>query len=226
MAGLRKCASAFIADFPGAKPWVNWWMRPSHASMLFPVASDMEQKLWDSLPETTNAGECMHHRAYQMVGRDNSLFYGLAGLVRIGETFERIYDAARKGVKFFYGSDPQYWKRTRFRYGYTKHSRHEARRKVSMDGRAPDTIARLKRNGLRKHPLRGLKPKAKMPEPTAEFQRAFQWDNNSCWLDSSLVVLSVAASRTFPEMQDIAAALPPKHILRDWLSIVDSAGQI
>ncbi|KAJ7137255.1 hypothetical protein C8R46DRAFT_969648, partial [Mycena filopes] len=199
MAGLRKCASAFIADFPGAKPWVNWWMCPSHASMLFPVASDMEQELWNSLPETTNAGECMHHRAYQMVGRDNSLFYGLAGLYVTIHYLEFHCLTARthaEGVKVFYGSDPQYWKRTRFRYGYTKHSRHEARRKVSMDGRAPDTIARLKRNGLRKHPLRGLKPKAKMPEPTAD--------------------------RTFPEMQDIAAALPPKHILRDWLSIVEA----
>ncbi|KAJ7156737.1 hypothetical protein C8R46DRAFT_1294476 [Mycena filopes] len=220
MAGLRDCASAFIADFPGAKPWVNWWMRPSHASMLFPVASDMEQELWDSLPETTNAGECMHHRAYQMVGRDNSLFYGLAGLVRIGETFERIYDAARNGIKVFYGSDPQYWKRTRFRYGYTKHSRHEARHKVSMDGRAPDTIARLKRNGLRKHPLRGVKPKPQMPEPTAEFQRSFRWKNNSCWLDSSLTVLAIAASHNFPQLQGVVEGLPVRHVLRNWLAIM------
>ncbi|KAJ7634042.1 hypothetical protein B0H17DRAFT_1217322 [Mycena rosella] len=55
MKGLRACAAALIREFPDAKPWVDWWMRPSHASMLFLVASGMALKLWESLPATTNA---------------------------------------------------------------------------------------------------------------------------------------------------------------------------
>lgn len=96
MEDLRDCAAEFSRKFPGAKPWVGWWMRPAHASMLFPVASGMAVKLWKSLPATTNGAESMHHKIYQMIGRRNPLFYGIAGLVRIGETFERSHIAARR----------------------------------------------------------------------------------------------------------------------------------
>ncbi|KAJ7488749.1 hypothetical protein B0H11DRAFT_2405843, partial [Mycena galericulata] len=200
MKDLRDCAAALVSEFPGAKPWVDWWMRPSHASMLFLVASSMARKLWDSLPATTNSAESMHHRTYKMIGRRNTLFYGLEGLVRIGETFERSYDAARRN-KIFYGRDPQYWKTTRFRYSWTKHSRHEARRKLSMDGRPPDTIARLKGKASRKTGTGGSARKTKAPEPPSEFQRSFRWRANSCWLDSSLTALFAAANRDFAQMQ-------------------------
>jgi hypothetical protein len=101
--------------------------------MLFIVASGMTHKMWDSLPATTNATESMHHRIYRIIGQRNTLFYRLEGLVCIGETFERSYDAAQSmlhlysafirnsthsaytgGHKIFYGRDPQYWKMTRF----------------------------------------------------------------------------------------------------------------
>ncbi|KAJ7276589.1 hypothetical protein C8J57DRAFT_1713894 [Mycena rebaudengoi] len=218
MKDLRTCTTEFIEEFPDAKPWVNWWMRPAHASMLFLVASGMTRKLWDSLPSTTNAVESMHHRIYRMIGRRNTLFYGLEGLVRICETFERSYDAARWGHKIFYGHDPQYWKTTRFRYSWTKQSRHETRRKQSMDGRAPDTIARLKAKLRKKRKGRA----APAPAPPSEFQRSFCWQNNSSWLDSSLTVLFAAAShgRIFPDLQATFAALPSKHLLRGVLSII------
>lgn len=96
MKGLRACAAEFTREFPGAKPWIDWWMRPSHASMLFLVATGMARKLWDSLPATTNSAESMHHKIYKMIGRGNTLFYGMEGLVRIAETFERRYNAARR----------------------------------------------------------------------------------------------------------------------------------
>ncbi|KAJ7866174.1 hypothetical protein B0H13DRAFT_1898236 [Mycena leptocephala] len=127
-----------------------------------------------------------------MIGRRNTLFYGLAGLVRIGETFERSYNAARKGHKIFYGRDPQYWKTTRFKYSWTKHSRHESRRKGSMDGRAPDTIARLKEKARRK------KRTTVVPKEKAQKK----------------------SGPHFPEAQTIFATLPPGHILRQLLEIL------
>ncbi|KAJ6468036.1 hypothetical protein C8R47DRAFT_1056060, partial [Mycena vitilis] len=219
MEELLACATRLTVEFPGAKPWVEWWMRPAHASMLFLVASQMTLALWKSLPATTNGAESMNHRVYRMIGRRNALFYGLEGLVRIGETFERSYDAARTGHKVFYGRDPQYWKSTKFRYSWTKHSRHESRRKLSMDGRAPDTIARL----TKKKKKTGRKPKAPLPE--MKFQRSFRWRNNSCWLDSSLTTLCVAASRDFPQMQAMFAALPPEHLMRQLLQVIGTHNQ-
>ncbi|KAJ7208420.1 hypothetical protein B0H12DRAFT_1034287, partial [Mycena haematopus] len=66
MKDLRAKAAALIRQFPGAKGWVEWWMRPSHASMLFAVASSMSRQLRNSLPSTTNSGESMHNKSYQM----------------------------------------------------------------------------------------------------------------------------------------------------------------
>ncbi|KAJ7763014.1 hypothetical protein B0H16DRAFT_1805867 [Mycena metata] len=225
--GLRRCAAGLVKEFPGAKRWVDWWMRPSHASMLCHVASGMERKLWDSLPATTNGAEAMHNKIYQMIGRRNTLFYGLEGLIRIAETFERSYDAARKGDKIYYGRDPQYWKNTRFRYSWTKHSRHEPRRKFSLDGRAPDTIARLKAKAARKrrdkqNPKSKPAHPPKPPVPPPEFQRSFRWHKNSCWLDSSLTVLYAVANRNFPELKAIFVLLPANHLFLDLLVILET----
>ncbi|KAJ6479417.1 hypothetical protein C8R47DRAFT_1050409, partial [Mycena vitilis] len=220
MEDLLACANVLTLKFPGAKPWVGWWMRPAHASMLFLVASKMSLVLWKSLPATTNSAESMNHRVYRMIGRRNPLFYGLEGLVRIGETFERSHEAARTGHKVFYGRDPQYWKTTKFRYSWTKHSRHESRPKMTLDGRAPDTIARLtkkqKRAGNNGKEVTLDKP----PTPLLQVQRSFSWQNNSCWLDSSLTALFAAASRDFPQMQMMFAGLPPGHLMLQLLKII------
>ncbi|KAJ7196027.1 hypothetical protein GGX14DRAFT_307067, partial [Mycena pura] len=67
MKELSACANALILEFPGAKPWAEWWMRPSHASTLFYVASGMARSLLESLPATTNGAESMHHKTYRMI---------------------------------------------------------------------------------------------------------------------------------------------------------------
>ncbi|KAF8174426.1 hypothetical protein K438DRAFT_2023131 [Mycena galopus ATCC 62051] len=216
---LEACARDFSRQFPLAKPWISWWMRPSHLSMLFLVASGMRRKLWNSLPGTTNGGESMHHRFYRMVGRRNQLFYGLEGLVTIGKTFERGYNTARRGHKIYYGHDPQYWKTTAFRYSWTKHGRHESRAKPSTDGRAPDTIMRLEAEVAPKKVKLSKKAKSSAPLPPAEYQRSFRWKNNSCWLDPSLTILFAATVPIFTQMQTIFAALPQGHILLQLLEL-------
>ena len=49
-----------LHDFPKTEAWLQWWMRPSHASMLFVSLHRMEPELWESIPDTTNAEEAMH----------------------------------------------------------------------------------------------------------------------------------------------------------------------
>jgi hypothetical protein len=87
-----------------------------------------------------------------------------------------------------------------------------------MDSRAPDTTARLKTKVRKKRKGRA----APAPAPPSEFQRSFCWQNNSCWLDSSLTVLFAEAShgRIFPDLQATFAALPSKHLLHGVLSII------
>ncbi|KAJ7230884.1 hypothetical protein C8J57DRAFT_1251619 [Mycena rebaudengoi] len=85
-----------------------------------------------------------------------------------------------------------------------------------MDGRAPDTIARLKAKAPKKRTGTAAPP---APVPS-EFQRSFLWQKNSCWLDSSLTVLFAVASRAFPQLQVIFVTLPPGHLLHELLSII------
>jgi hypothetical protein len=89
-----------------------------------------------------------------------------------------------------------------------------------MDGRAPDTIARLKEKSRRKKRT-AVERKATTPlDPPAEFQRSYRWRSNSCWLDSSLTVLFAATSRDFPMIQKSLAALPLGHILHQLSEIL------
>ncbi|OBZ71233.1 hypothetical protein A0H81_08564 [Grifola frondosa] len=57
---FKECANTLLAAFPKVKPWLSWWLRDAHASMLFDSQRKMEPEIWDSIPETTNAEEAMH----------------------------------------------------------------------------------------------------------------------------------------------------------------------
>jgi hypothetical protein len=69
-----------VRDFPNIKSWMNWWMRESHASMLFLSQRKMDPELWESIPETTNAEEAMHWKMYSATGRDHDFLEGLSAL--------------------------------------------------------------------------------------------------------------------------------------------------
>jgi hypothetical protein len=53
-------AALVVRDFPKVKSWMEWWLRPSHASMLFKSQRKMDADIWDSIPSTNNAEEAMH----------------------------------------------------------------------------------------------------------------------------------------------------------------------
>jgi hypothetical protein len=40
-------ARVILRDFPMVEPWLCWWMRDSHAVMLFESERRMESKIWD-----------------------------------------------------------------------------------------------------------------------------------------------------------------------------------
>ena len=55
-------ADTILRDFKSVKPWLQWWMREEHATMLFESQRRMDPILWKSLPNTTNAEEAMHFK--------------------------------------------------------------------------------------------------------------------------------------------------------------------
>ncbi|KAK7013291.1 hypothetical protein R3P38DRAFT_3581024, partial [Favolaschia claudopus] len=202
-------AERFIKAFPLAKSWIRWWMLPAHAIMLFPSFREMSAELWDSIPATTNAEEAMHWKLYAAIGKLLALMQGLKSLYSFAVHYQKLYDAAGQGVKIFYGSDPQHWKRATERFGYTKYSRHHARSgKTTNDGRPPDTG-------------KALMSKRKAAGQVEVYEKSYAWKDNSCWLDSSLTLISTAAAPNYSDcMAPMFLELPEASPLRNLLQVV------
>ena len=94
-------ANVVIRDFPKAQAWLTWWMRPSHAKMLFSSERTMTEQVWTSLPSTTNAEEAMHWKLYCAVGRNHALLEGLVSLLRVAEYYKRLHDAVQSKILLF-----------------------------------------------------------------------------------------------------------------------------
>lgn len=90
---FERRAEVVIRDFPLVKSWLSWWMRPSHAAMLFTSERRMEPAIWDSLPDSTNAEESMHWKLYSAVGRDLTFSEGILALYAVSKHYERMYEA-------------------------------------------------------------------------------------------------------------------------------------
>jgi hypothetical protein len=101
---LTRIAAQLIKDFPMAKDWMEWWMRPAHATMLFKSARTMAEELWNSIPSesTTNPAESMHMRMYAAVGRDHVLFDGMKKLVDFVNILEAQYTGKSRMCQMFW----------------------------------------------------------------------------------------------------------------------------
>ncbi|KAK7050742.1 hypothetical protein R3P38DRAFT_2764006 [Favolaschia claudopus] len=132
------------------------------------------------------------------------------------EHYRKLEEAAAHGTKIYYGKDPQQWKRTKARLGYTKPSRHNAarRRITKSDSRPPDTSKAL----LSKRHVRTQK--------NTEYEKSYKWKDNSCWLDCALTLISTAAARDYAQsMAPMFESLPPNSPLRDLHQMVHTRTQ-
>lgn len=84
-----------LVSFPEIKPWLEWWMRDAHASMLFESRRRMNPVLWESMPNTTNAEESMHWRIYSAVGCDHNLMDGIRAILAFVKHFDAQVDAVK-----------------------------------------------------------------------------------------------------------------------------------
>ena len=87
--GLLNCSSSddfqlwaklIIHDFPKLSSWMEWWMCPSHAAMLFESERKMDVEIWEGFPKTTNAEEAMHPKFYKACGCDHTFLEGMNAL--------------------------------------------------------------------------------------------------------------------------------------------------
>ncbi|KAI0737390.1 hypothetical protein C8Q80DRAFT_1125393 [Daedaleopsis nitida] len=133
---FRLTAHDVLNEFPRLAPWLNWWLRDEHASMLFQSHRRMEPILWESVPSTTNAEEAMHFKIYNAVGKNHNFM--------------------EVGTKISYGQQER-WKIIAKQHGRTKLTRQPHRirdepfrpskrpqiSRYHNDGRPPDTAKAL-----------------------------------------------------------------------------------
>ena len=79
--------------WPRTQTWMNWWLIPENAQMLFSCMRKMTPALAAKLPDTTNAEEAMHATIYCGVGKGHTLFDGLNGLLAIEKYYCQQHEA-------------------------------------------------------------------------------------------------------------------------------------
>ena len=89
LGSFRDAAAEILRRFPLVEPWLSWWMREEHASMIFQSHRRMDPVLWDSMPDSTNAEESMHWRLYKAVNRSNDLMAGIYGVLAFLQHLEK-----------------------------------------------------------------------------------------------------------------------------------------
>ena len=97
---FRNQAREIIQNFPNTASWLEWWLRPAHASILFESQRIMDIAIWDSIPDTTNAEEAMHWKLYAAAGKNHTFFEGLRSLQAVSHHYEQLYEARLS--KFFF----------------------------------------------------------------------------------------------------------------------------
>lgn len=86
-------AKLIICDFPKLSSWMEWWMRPAHASMLFESERKMNVEIWEGLPSTTNSEEAMHAKFYKACGCNHTFLEGMNVLYAFALHFEHLFRA-------------------------------------------------------------------------------------------------------------------------------------
>lgn len=96
---FKQKVASLLRDYPKTKPWLEWWLRDSHAQMLFPPFQKMKTGLFQAMPDSTNAEEAMHAKLYATVGKRYNLMEGLLCLQVFMESFQ-LRAAGRSGMLY------------------------------------------------------------------------------------------------------------------------------
>ncbi|KAF9030656.1 hypothetical protein BJ165DRAFT_1358700 [Panaeolus papilionaceus] len=149
--------------------------------------------------------ESMHWKLYSACGRNHAFLEGMYSLHAVAIYYEQLFLASLEGTPIRYG-DAEPWKVIASHLGRTKKTRGEpadSKKRKRNDGRPPDTAKEL----LPKRPRNdGTKrrdaSKSKEAKPTKHpvpillsHPLLYPWNQNSCWLDSSLQLLYVCLSK-------------------------------
>ncbi|KAI8137713.1 hypothetical protein BJV82DRAFT_674521 [Fennellomyces sp. T-0311] len=125
---------ALREQFPKAEDWLNWWLQPEVASMIFKARTEMHDDLVEHTTRTTNGIEAFHRSLYLVIATGKPIIATLLELLTYIQTFEASVD------RFYSGKATSY---KRPRPEKQVHQVYQPTKKFVNDGRAPDTVEKL-----------------------------------------------------------------------------------
>ncbi|KAH7907178.1 hypothetical protein BJ138DRAFT_1014934 [Hygrophoropsis aurantiaca] len=180
---------ALLQDFPQIETWLRWWLRESHASMLFPPFRAMREDIWQSIPNTTNAEESMHWKIYRAVGSGYTLMAGMLYLLVFASHYDELAAAKSGEYQYIRYGQAERWKLVKADIGRTKPQRApevQAKRAKMNDGRPPDTSRQLLGKTLPAEHADDI------TRANLKSRPGYPWKDNSCWLDTRFRDISAA----------------------------------
>ncbi|KIM78861.1 hypothetical protein PILCRDRAFT_577491 [Piloderma croceum F 1598] len=84
-------------NFPKIHGWLEWWLKPTVASMIFPAKRVMDSSVAVEVPSTSNAVEHQHQLLHHAVGIDHDCIKGIENLYLHVQEMEAQYNAIANG---------------------------------------------------------------------------------------------------------------------------------
>lgn len=91
-----------LLEFPRIVGWLEWWLRPGIASMIFPAKSNVDPHLAQKVPSTSNPVEGQHSNLHSAMGVNHDALSGAHKLYLYVKQREAHFQAITG--KLMYGS--------------------------------------------------------------------------------------------------------------------------
>lgn len=85
--------------FPAIVRWLDWWLQPWVAAMIFPAKSSVDPSLRKQVARTSNPVEARHSLLHRASGTSKPLLQGVEGILLHVAEIEAMYNAI-EGMKF------------------------------------------------------------------------------------------------------------------------------
>lgn len=81
--------------FPKVTGWLNWWLQPAVAAMIFPSQRQVPDDVFAQVPHTSNPVEGHHSLLHHATGTDHDLIPGIERLYLHVRSLETRYQAVK-----------------------------------------------------------------------------------------------------------------------------------
>ncbi|KAJ3820274.1 hypothetical protein EV361DRAFT_874259, partial [Lentinula raphanica] len=90
---FNKAVETLQELFPQIHGWLEWWLRPRIASMIFPVYQTLDPETAQKVPHTSNPIEGSHSNLHSAMGSGHDAIPGIHKLFKYAKHRQDIYNA-------------------------------------------------------------------------------------------------------------------------------------